>query len=90
MGECICLLSWRVHHNFVRDGRYSERGWACTPTPSTALDNFSVMVERQESGRCHSVYSVFYLLYLLEFILYARVYAMFTITQNNLLQDTVV
>jgi hypothetical protein len=22
---------WRVHHNFVREGRYSERGWACTP-----------------------------------------------------------
>jgi hypothetical protein len=32
IGECICPLSWSVHHNFVRDGRYcsSERGWACT------------------------------------------------------------
>ncbi len=22
-----------LHHNFVHDGRYSERGWACTPHP---------------------------------------------------------
>jgi hypothetical protein len=22
-GECICPLSWSVHHNFVRDGKYS-------------------------------------------------------------------
>jgi hypothetical protein len=30
-GGCIRPLSWIVHHNFVRDGRYSERGcWAST------------------------------------------------------------
>jgi hypothetical protein len=28
---CICPLSWNEHHNFVCDGRYSKRGWACTP-----------------------------------------------------------
>ncbi len=26
-------LERTVHHNFVRDGRYSERGWACIPHP---------------------------------------------------------
>ncbi len=31
-GECICPLSLSVHCNFVRDGKYGERGWACTPT----------------------------------------------------------
>ncbi len=31
-GECICPLSWSVHHNFARDGRLSERGRACSPT----------------------------------------------------------
>jgi hypothetical protein len=30
---CICPLSWSVHHNFVRDGRYSKSGWACTLPP---------------------------------------------------------
>ncbi len=27
LGECICPLSCSVHHNFVNDGRYTERGW---------------------------------------------------------------
>ncbi len=27
-GEHICPLRWSAHHNFVRDCRYSERGWA--------------------------------------------------------------
>ncbi len=30
IGEFICPVSWSVYHNFVHDGRYSERGWACT------------------------------------------------------------
>jgi hypothetical protein len=30
---CILPLSWSVQHNFVRDGRCSERGWECTPRP---------------------------------------------------------
>jgi hypothetical protein len=30
-GVCTC----RVHHNFVRNGKYCERGWACTPHPCT-------------------------------------------------------
>ncbi len=30
-GKYICRFSWSVHHNFVRDGKYSERGWACGP-----------------------------------------------------------
>jgi hypothetical protein len=35
VGECICPLSWSIHQNFVHDGKYSERGWACTPPPPT-------------------------------------------------------
>ncbi len=58
-GECICPLSWSVHHNFVRDGRHSKRGWSCTPPPSPAWADFSIMMEcKPESGHCHSVYSV--------------------------------
>ncbi len=44
-GECICPLSLGVHYNFVRDGRYSERGWACIPPTSPEMEflnyNFS-------------------------------------------------
>jgi hypothetical protein len=31
-GVYICPLSWSVHYNFFRDGRYSERGCASPPT----------------------------------------------------------
>ncbi len=31
--QCICPLSWSVHCNFTGEGKCSERGWACTPTP---------------------------------------------------------
>ncbi len=53
-------VRWRVHHNFVRVGRYSERGWACTPLPpSPGWANFSITMEcTPESGHCHCVYSV--------------------------------
>ncbi len=36
-GECICPLSWRLHHSFVRDGRYSvvKRGERAPPTLAT-------------------------------------------------------
>ncbi len=58
-GECISPFSWSVHHNFLRDGRYSERGWACTPQHHQAgliFPNFSIMMEcTPESGNCHSV-----------------------------------
>jgi hypothetical protein len=30
-GLCICPLNWSEHCNFTGDGKYSERGWACTP-----------------------------------------------------------
>jgi hypothetical protein len=43
-GECICPLSWSVHCNFVRDGKYSENGWASSPPPSSpAWANFSYL-----------------------------------------------
>ncbi len=57
-GEYICPLNWSVHHNFVRDGRYTERVWACTPTPppSPVWTNFSIMMEwPPESVCCHFV-----------------------------------
>ncbi len=38
IGECP--LSWSVHSNFVCDGKYSERGWACTPHPHQRLSWF--------------------------------------------------
>jgi hypothetical protein len=58
-GVYICL-SRSVHRNFVRDGRYSERGWACTLTPPVpGWANFSIMMEcTPESGHCHSVCSL--------------------------------
>jgi hypothetical protein len=31
-GGVYCPLSFSVHHIFLRDGRYSEMGWASTPT----------------------------------------------------------
>ncbi len=34
-GECTCPHSCSLHHNFVPDGRYSERGWAYTPPTLT-------------------------------------------------------
>jgi hypothetical protein len=54
--ECICLLSWGVHCNFVRGGKYSERkGMGVHPPPSPAWANFSILMEgTQERGRCHS------------------------------------
>ncbi len=54
---CICPFSWSLHHDFVRDGRYSEKGWACTPhPPSPGWANFSIMMEcTPESGLCPSV-----------------------------------
>jgi hypothetical protein len=58
--EWICPLSWSVHCNFVRDGKYSERVRACTPPPSPAWTNFSIMECKPESGRCHSVCTLWY------------------------------
>ncbi len=49
-------LSWCAHYNFVRDVRYSERGWACTPPPPPAWANFSIVMKcTPGSGLCHSV-----------------------------------
>ncbi len=54
-GDCICTLSWSVHQNFVRDGSYSEREWACTP-PLSGWADFSIMMEcTPESGQCPSL-----------------------------------
>ncbi len=63
--ECLCPLSWSVHCNFVRDGNYSEKGWACIPPPPHPHQlgtNFSIMMEcTPESGGSHlCVYSVTY------------------------------
>jgi hypothetical protein len=33
----VYLRSWSVHHNFVRDGRYSERGHGCALSTLTRL-----------------------------------------------------
>jgi hypothetical protein len=47
--QCICPLSWSVHDNFVRDGRYSERGWT-----SPASADFSIVMEcAPKGGHCH-------------------------------------
>jgi hypothetical protein len=41
-------------HNFARDGRYSERGWACTPPLCCVL--FTIMMEcTPESDHCQSI-----------------------------------
>ncbi len=37
--------SWSVHCNFTGDGKCNERGWACTPLPSPARANFTLMTE---------------------------------------------
>ncbi len=48
--------SWSVHCNFTGDGKCNERGWACTPPPSPAWANFTLMIEcTPESCRCYSV-----------------------------------
>jgi hypothetical protein len=58
-GKCVWPPSWSVHCNFTGDGKYNERGWACTPPPSPAWANFTLMSEcAPESSRCYSVYSV--------------------------------
>ncbi len=45
----ICTLSWSVHHSFVRDGRYTERGWTCTHHPhQTGLNLLSRWNVRQK------------------------------------------
>jgi hypothetical protein len=57
-GQCICPLSWSVHCNFTGDGKCNKRGWACTPPPSPAQPNFTLMTEcTPESRRYYSVYS---------------------------------
>jgi hypothetical protein len=57
--KCVCPLSWSVHCNFTGDGKCNERGWACTPPPSPAWANFTLMIEcTPESSSCYSVYSV--------------------------------
>ncbi len=57
IGGVSLPLSWSVQHNFVRDGRYSERS---TPHPHQAGLIFpSWWNIRQKSGHCHSVFSVF-------------------------------
>ncbi len=33
-GVYLPSFSWCVHHSFERDGRYCERGLACTPHPN--------------------------------------------------------
>ena len=58
-GLCVCPLSWSGHCNFTGDSKCNERGWACTPPPSPAWANFTLMIEcTPESSRCYSVYSV--------------------------------
>jgi hypothetical protein len=56
IGECICPLSWSVHHNLVSNDRYSERGWAYTTTLSPGWPNYSIMMEcTPKNGNFHSV-----------------------------------
>jgi hypothetical protein len=72
IGEFICPHSRTIHCSFVRNGKYSERGWACTvhTPPPPAWANFSIMMKcMPESGRCHSVCTLWiYPSYLLTFI----------------------
>jgi hypothetical protein len=61
--ECICTLSWSVHHNFARDGRCSERHVHGAPPTLTRLDwffhhNWMATFWRActpESGHCHYI-----------------------------------
>jgi hypothetical protein len=39
--SAICPLSLSLHHNFVRDSRYSEKGWTYVHPPP----QFSIMIE---------------------------------------------
>jgi hypothetical protein len=58
-GYSVCPVSWSVHCNFTGDGKCNERGWACTPPPSPAMANFTLMtVCTPERSGCYSVYSV--------------------------------
>ncbi len=54
--ECICPLSSSVHCNFVRDGNRLKGNGACTPPPSVARADFSIMMGcTLEIGNHHSV-----------------------------------
>ncbi len=58
-GYSVCPVSWSVDCNFTGDGKCNERGWACTPPPSPARANFTLMtVCTPERSGCYSVYSV--------------------------------
>ncbi len=58
-GQCICPHSWIVQCNCTGEGKCNERGWACTPPPSPARTDFTLITEctPESSGR-NSVYSV--------------------------------
>ncbi len=53
MWSVSALSALSVRYNFVRDGRYSERGLT-----SPVRADFTLMMEKPENGHCHSVYSV--------------------------------
>ncbi len=57
--ECISPLSWSVHHNFVNDGKQSERGWACTPHPHQPWQYEGIYARKCPFPLC--VYSVVFL-----------------------------
>ncbi len=58
-GECICHLSWNVHYNCVRDGRYCERRVGVHPPPQETWADFTLMMEcTPENGHCHSVFRI--------------------------------
>jgi hypothetical protein len=60
MGHISASLSWSVHHNFIRDGRYSEGGWACAPHPHQAGMIFpSCWNVRQKVAFATLVYSMY-------------------------------
>ncbi len=68
-GECTYKLSWSIHNNFVRDCRYSERGWGMHPPTPPGWANFSIMMEStSESDPVHPVLEPFTDSFLLVFI----------------------
>ncbi len=53
------LSSGAYTTTFLRDGRYCEKGCACTPQPHQDWADLTLMIEcTSESGHCRSVYSV--------------------------------
>ncbi len=67
-----------IHYNFLRDGRYSERGWACTPHPHQVGLIFQSWWDGMYASECQLVYTLH------STILYN---SFFTVQRNTLPRD---